>query len=186
MLFFLTIVFTLDGSSLNEVPLKEQVEKLNRENTEHSLVNAEASFQSQENAGREGKRKGEPTELFLDGSNADASQTEEERKESKESKDVEDEGDSSDDTEAEEEDQQTEDCSEENGRKVEDKRLEGETEEPSDLENVISETSKASQERYFQPLYSLVFTVAEFILTLSCRTMLTKTSEIKRKESHQN
>ncbi|KAM4738617.1 uncharacterized protein mylk4b isoform 2-T2 [Anableps anableps] len=136
---------SLDGSFLSESALKEQIEKLNRENAEHSHVNTEANFQNQEDAGSGGKRK-EPTELILDRSHAPASQTEEERKESKDEKD---EGDVFDDTVAEEEEQQTEDDSEEKGRKVEDdvkKRLEGESEESQDLEHVISDNSKASQE----------------------------------------
>ncbi|XP_047229984.1 myosin light chain kinase 2, skeletal/cardiac muscle isoform X2 [Girardinichthys multiradiatus] len=138
-----------DSPSLSESALKEQVEKLNRENTEYSHVNPEADVQSREDAGSGVKRGEELAKLIHKGSPAPASQTKEGRKGNKESKKEEDEGDVFDDTEAEEEEQQTEDDSEEKGRKVENdvkKRLEGESEESSDLEKAISYMSNASQE----------------------------------------
>lgn len=141
------IFVTLDTSSLSESALKEQIEKLNRENSEHSHVNAEGADQNREDGGSGG--------LILDRSHAPASQTKEGREESKENKDKEEERDVSDDTEAEEE----QDDGEEKGRKLEDdvqKRLKGESEEASLLDNVISDMSKTSQERYSQPL-SLLF-----------------------------
>ncbi|XP_054906427.1 myosin light chain kinase family member 4 isoform X3 [Poeciliopsis prolifica] len=133
-----------DASTLSESALKEQVEKLNRENTDHSLINTEANFQSQEDPGSGGKRKEEPTKLILSQSHAPPSQTAEERKKSK---NEEDEGDVFDETDVEEEEQQTEDNDEEKDRKLEDdikKILKRETEESS--ENTISDLSKTSQE----------------------------------------
>ncbi|XP_043984157.1 myosin light chain kinase family member 4 isoform X4 [Gambusia affinis] len=133
-----------DASTLSESALKEQVEKLNRENADHSHINTEANFQSQEDPGSGGKRKEEPTKLILSRSHAPSSQTVEE---SKENKNEDDEGDVFDETDAEEEEQQTEDNNEEKGRKLEDdikKRLKRETEESS--ENIISDKSKTSQE----------------------------------------
>ncbi|XP_032429156.1 myosin light chain kinase family member 4 isoform X3 [Xiphophorus hellerii] len=127
-----------DASTLSESALKEQVEKLNRENTDHSHINTEANFQSQEDPGSGGKRKEEPTKLILSRSHAPSSQTVEENK---------NEDDVFDETDAEEEEQQTEDNNEEKGRKLEDdikKRLKRETEESS--ENIISDMSKKSQE----------------------------------------
>lgn len=59
-------VFSADSSSLKESALQKQVEKLNRENLEHSHVNAEAD-RSAEDAGSKGSRQ-EPEELILDGS----------------------------------------------------------------------------------------------------------------------
>ncbi|XP_015247328.1 PREDICTED: myosin light chain kinase 3-like isoform X2 [Cyprinodon variegatus] len=126
-----------DTSSLSESALKEQIEKLNRENSEHSHVNAEGADQNREDGGSGG--------LILDRSHAPASQTKEGREESKENKDKEEERDVPDDTEAEEE----QDDGEEKGRKLEDdvqKRLKGESEEASLLDNVISDMSKTSQE----------------------------------------
>ncbi|XP_014896166.1 myosin light chain kinase family member 4 isoform X2 [Poecilia latipinna] len=133
-----------DPSTLSESALKEQVEKLNRENTDHSLVDTEANFQSQEDPGSGGKRKEEPTKLILSRSHGPSSQTVDE---SKENKNEDDEGDVFDETDAEEEEQQTEDNNEEKGRKLADDiktRLKGETEESS--ENIISDMSKTSQE----------------------------------------
>ncbi|XP_027884709.1 myosin light chain kinase family member 4 isoform X2 [Xiphophorus couchianus] len=130
-----------DASTLSESALKEQVEKLNRENTDHSHINAEANFQSQEDPGSGGKRKEEPTKLILSRSHAPSSQTVEENK------NEDDEGDVFDETDAEKEEQQTEDNNEEKGRKLEDdikKRLKRETEESS--ENIILDMSKTSQE----------------------------------------
>ncbi|XP_023196045.1 myosin light chain kinase family member 4 isoform X4 [Xiphophorus maculatus] len=130
-----------DASTLSESALKEQVEKLNRENTDHSHINTEANFQSQEDPGSGEKRKEEPTELILSRSHAPSSQTVEENK------NEDDEGDVFDETDAEEEGQQTEDNNEEKGRKLEDdikKRLKRETEESS--ENIILDMSKTSQE----------------------------------------
>uniref|UniRef100_A0A087X3Q2 Myosin light chain kinase family member 4 n=1 Tax=Poecilia formosa TaxID=48698 RepID=A0A087X3Q2_POEFO len=144
---FLIVVSTSDPSTLSESALKEQVEKLNRENTDHSHVNTEANFQSQEDPGSGGKRKEEPTKLILSRSHAPSSQTVDESKENKNEDDEDDEGDVFDETDAEEEEQQTEDNNEEKGRKLADdikKRLKGETEESS--ENIISDMSKTSQQ----------------------------------------
>ncbi|XP_012727656.2 myosin light chain kinase 2, skeletal/cardiac muscle isoform X1 [Fundulus heteroclitus] len=126
-----------DCSSLSESALKEQIEKLNRENAEHCHGNAEAGVQSWEAAGSDGERREEPAGLILDRSHAPA-------RESKEGKDKEDEGDVFDDTDPEEEEQRAEDDGEEKGKKGADdvkKRLEGESQESS-----ISDMSKASQE----------------------------------------
>ncbi|MEQ2164114.1 hypothetical protein GOODEAATRI_003218 [Goodea atripinnis] len=57
-----------DSPSLSESALKEQVEKLNRENTEHSHVNPEADVQSREDAGSGVKRGEELAKLILKGS----------------------------------------------------------------------------------------------------------------------
>lgn len=149
----MVVVSTLDASTVSESALKEQVEKLNRENTDHSHINTEANFQSQEDPGSGGKRKEEPTKLILSRSHAPSSQTVEENK------NEDDEGDVFDETDAEEEEQQTEDNNKEKDRKLEDdikKRLKRETEESS--ENIILDMSKTSQERYS---YSPVFAVAE-------------------------
>ncbi|XP_070817483.1 myosin light chain kinase 2, skeletal/cardiac muscle [Chaetodon trifascialis] len=57
---------TSDTSSLKEPVLQKQVEKLNRQNTEHSHGKAEADYQRGEDRGSGGKRQ-EPAELILDG-----------------------------------------------------------------------------------------------------------------------
>ncbi|XP_074524416.1 myosin light chain kinase family member 4 isoform X3 [Halichoeres trimaculatus] len=63
---------TSDASSLSEPVLQEQVEKLNRQNAEHSqLGNTESDVQRGEDRGRQ-----EPLELILDGPHASAAQSE--------------------------------------------------------------------------------------------------------------
>lgn len=67
------------SDSLNEPVLQEQVEKLNRQNTEHSHGNTEAEVQRGEDRGSGGRRQ-ETAELILDGPHASASQPDEDRK----------------------------------------------------------------------------------------------------------
>ncbi|KAM7409309.1 hypothetical protein PAMA_000995 [Pampus argenteus] len=67
------------SDSLNEPVLQEQVEKLNRQNTEHSHGNTEADVQRGEDRGSGGRRQ-EPTELILDGPHTSATLPEEDRK----------------------------------------------------------------------------------------------------------
>ncbi|XP_008276420.1 myosin light chain kinase family member 4 isoform X2 [Stegastes partitus] len=133
---------TSDTSSLNEPVLQEQVEKLNRQNTEHSHVNAEVDVQRGEDRGSGGRQKS--AELILDGPHTSAAQSEERQKDSKERQDEEEEGDIFEDSEPEEEEQQAEDVNPEQGGKVENdgkKRHKGEAEESSESEKAISATS---------------------------------------------
>ncbi|KAF6734177.1 Myosin light chain kinase family member 4 [Oryzias melastigma] len=84
-----------ENTSLSEPVLQEQVEKLNRQNTEHSHANTEA----------DAKKRGKDAELIPDGPQTSASQTEK-RKPEKESAEEEDDGDVFVDTEPEEEEEQ--------------------------------------------------------------------------------
>lgn len=121
--------------------LQKQVEKLNKENSEHSHLNAEADIQETEDAGSKGRRQ-EVAELILDGSDTPARQAEDRRKETEEQED--DKEDIFDDTDEEEEEQRAEDLTEQR-REQEDgikKGLEGE-EESSE-----SEKDTRAQERY--------------------------------------
>ncbi|XP_062280452.1 myosin light chain kinase 2, skeletal/cardiac muscle [Scomber scombrus] len=96
------------SDSLIEPVLQEQVEKLNRQNTEHSHGNTEADIQRGEDRGSGGRRQ-ESTELILDGSHTSAALPEEDRKKTaKEREEAEEEGSVFDDSEAEEEREKTE------------------------------------------------------------------------------
>ncbi|XP_040897167.1 myosin light chain kinase family member 4 isoform X2 [Toxotes jaculatrix] len=138
---------TSDSSSLNEPVLQEQVEKLNRQNTEHSHVSAEAEAQRGEDRGSGGRRQ-EPAELILDGPHTSAIQSEERKKTTKE-REEEEEGDLFEDSEHEEGEEEGEDVSAGPAGKVEDdgkKRHKGETEELSKSETDICKTSVLPQE----------------------------------------
>lgn len=96
-------LFFPTSDSLNEPELQEQVEKLNRQNTEHSHGNTDADIQRGEDRGSGGRRQ-ESTELILDGSNTSAALPKEDRKKTaKERQEAEEEGSIFDDSEAEEE-----------------------------------------------------------------------------------
>ncbi|XP_071342668.1 myosin light chain kinase 2, skeletal/cardiac muscle isoform X2 [Trachinotus anak] len=133
---------TSDSSSLNEPVLQEQVEKLNRQNTEHSHVNAEAEAQRGADRGRQ-----EPAELILEGS---ATQTEERKKTTKEREKEEEEGDIFQDSEPEVEEEKGEDVRAEPAGKAEDdgkKRHKGEEAESSESDksqSVIADICKTS------------------------------------------
>ncbi|XP_026179430.1 myosin light chain kinase 2, skeletal/cardiac muscle isoform X2 [Mastacembelus armatus] len=137
---------TSDLSSLNQPVLQEQVEKLNRQNTEHSHVNAEAEVQSGEDTGGGGGGAGrqETTELILDGPHITAAQTEETNEESKEEEETE-EGDIFEDSE-EEEDEAEEDSTEPSEEVEDDEREEnkGKVEELSKAEMAPAVTCKSS------------------------------------------
>ncbi|XP_041861171.1 myosin light chain kinase 2, skeletal/cardiac muscle [Melanotaenia boesemani] len=137
-----------DTSFLNEPLLQEEVEKLNRQNTEHSHVNTESDVQRGEDAGTRGKRQ-ELSKLILDGPRSPAIQSEERQKEAKGREDEEDEGDIFDDTEPEEDEHEAEDVVTEESGKVDDtnKRHKGKTEESTETEKievVISEMCKTT------------------------------------------
>ncbi|XP_035509855.1 myosin light chain kinase family member 4 isoform X2 [Morone saxatilis] len=128
---------TSDTPSLNEPVLQEQVEKLNRQNTEHSHGKAEADSERGEDRGSGGRRQ-EPAELILDGPHTSAAQSEERKKATKEKE--EEEGDFFEESESEEE-QKAEDVSLEQAGKVEDdgkKKHSVEAEESSKLETASS------------------------------------------------
>lgn len=131
---------TSDTSSLNEPVLQEQVEKLNRQNTEHRHGNAEAG--SQRGEGRE------PAELILDKPLISADQSEQRKTVPEEKEEVQDEGDVFGEPEVVEE--KAEDVRPETAGKVEDdatKKHKGEEEvllEPETATNVVGDICKTS------------------------------------------
>ena len=156
-LFALFVFPTSDTSSLNEPVLQEQVEKLNRQNTEHSHGKAEADNQRGEDRGSEGRRQ----ELILDGQHTSAAQSEERNKATEEK--VEQEGDVFEDSESEAEGK-TDNVSPDPAGKVEDdgkKKHKAEAEESSKSETAHGvsadncKTSLLPQERYFKQFFKL-------------------------------
>lgn len=129
-----------DSSSLNEPVLQGQVEKLNRQNTEHSHGKAEADIQRGDDRGGGGRRQ-EPAELILDGSDTSAAQSEERKKATKEEEEEEDIFEDSE-SEEEAEDGKVED----DGKK---KHKEEEEESSKSETSDICKTSVLPQERYF-------------------------------------
>uniref|UniRef100_A0A3P9H0S7 Myosin light chain kinase family, member 4b n=1 Tax=Oryzias latipes TaxID=8090 RepID=A0A3P9H0S7_ORYLA len=126
-----------ENTSLSEPVLQEQVEKLNRQNTEHSHTNTEADVQRDKDA-----------ELILDGPQTSASQTEK-RKQENEAVEDEDDGDVFVDTEPEEEDEQhTEEDGTEQSRKFEDDVKNGEERDSLDslVSSSVSDTSNLLHE----------------------------------------
>ncbi|XP_059196681.1 myosin light chain kinase 2, skeletal/cardiac muscle [Centropristis striata] len=125
---------TSDTSSLNEPVLQEEVEKLNRQNTEHSHGKAEADNQRGED------RTQEPAELILDGQHTSVGLSED-RKEAPGEKEEGGEGEVFEDSASEEEEEKVDDVSPEQDGKVEDdgkKKHNGEAAESSNLEKVPS------------------------------------------------
>ncbi|XP_039985159.1 myosin light chain kinase 2, skeletal/cardiac muscle isoform X1 [Xiphias gladius] len=108
---------TADSSSLNEPVLQEQVEKLNRQNTEHSHVSTEAEAQRGEDAGSGGRRQ-EPADLILDGPRTPSAQAEE-RKETTEEREEEEEEEILEGSEHEEEEEKGGDAGAETAGKLE-------------------------------------------------------------------
>ncbi|TMS20773.1 Myosin light chain kinase family member 4 [Larimichthys crocea] len=134
---------TSETSSLNEPVLQEQVEKLNRQNTEHSHGKAEADNQRGEDRGRQ-----EPAKLILDGPHASDTQSEERKKttKGKEEAEEEEEGDVSEEPESDEE-AKAEDVRPEQAGKVKDdgeKTHKVEAEESSKSEAVVGDICKTS------------------------------------------
>ncbi|XP_056270507.1 myosin light chain kinase family member 4 isoform X2 [Pseudoliparis swirei] len=121
-----------DTSVQNEPVLQEQVEKLNRQNTEHSHGRAEADNQKGEEERGSGGRRQESAELILDGPHTSAAQSEDRTKATKETEE-EEEGGVLDDSELEVE------KTEEGAGKVED---DGKTEHKGEAEG-CSESEKA-------------------------------------------
>ncbi|XP_028259249.1 myosin light chain kinase family member 4 isoform X2 [Parambassis ranga] len=124
---------TTDTSLLNEPALQEQVEKLNRQNTEHSHINTEADVQRGE------ERRQEPAELILDGPCTSADQSKEKKKHEEEQ------GDIFEESEPEERQLKAEDLRAEQGEKVEEdvkKRHKGEEEESEKTSSVNSDICK--------------------------------------------
>lgn len=114
------------------------MEKLNRQNTEHSHVNAEAEVQRGENRAS-GGRKQEPGKLIVNGPHSSAAQTHERKKEYQEGEE-EDEGDIFEESEEEEEEENL-DVSVPPEKKVEDEmksRHKVKTEESSHSEKALS------------------------------------------------
>ncbi|XP_070765338.1 myosin light chain kinase 2, skeletal/cardiac muscle [Enoplosus armatus] len=131
---------TSDTSSLNEPVLQEQVEKLNRQNTEHSHGKAEADNQTIRGEDRgSGGRRQEPAELILDGPHTSAAQSEERKKATNE-KDEEEE-DVFEDSESEEGEEKADDFSPEQAGKVED---DGKKKHKGEAESVIADICKTS------------------------------------------
>ncbi|XP_034387133.1 myosin light chain kinase 2, skeletal/cardiac muscle [Cyclopterus lumpus] len=121
-----------DASVQNEPVLQEQVEKLNRQNTEHSHGRAEADNQKGEEERGSGGRRQESAELILVGPHTTAAQSEDRTKATKETEE-EAEGGVFDDSESEEE------KAEEGAGKVED---DGKTEHKGETEG-SSKSEKA-------------------------------------------
>ncbi|RVE73666.1 hypothetical protein OJAV_G00033650 [Oryzias javanicus] len=126
-----------ENTSLSEPVLQEQVEKLNRQNTEHSHASTEADV----------KKRGKDAELIPDGPQTSAPQTEKSKNE-KESAEEEDDGDVFVDTEPEEEEEkQAEEDSTEQSRKEEEDGKKGEADCQksfivSDTSNLLHESSE--------------------------------------------
>ncbi|XP_040040595.1 uncharacterized protein mylk4b isoform X1 [Gasterosteus aculeatus] len=97
---------TSDTSSQNEPVLQEQVEKLNRQNSEHSHAKAEAGNHKGEDRGSGGRRQ-ESVGLILDGPHTSATRSEDRKKVTKEIEE-ENAGAVFDDSEEEEEDKRAE------------------------------------------------------------------------------
>ncbi|XP_062252296.1 myosin light chain kinase family member 4 isoform X1 [Platichthys flesus] len=134
-----------DSVTLNELELQEQVEKLNRQNAEHSHVNAEAEAQRGEERGSGGRRQ-EPAELILDGPHASAPQSGERKtaSEGREEEEEEEEDVFEDSEPEEEEEEKGEDVRAEPAGKVEDegkKRHKGE-EESEKVQSVNADICK--------------------------------------------
>ncbi|XP_041647892.1 myosin light chain kinase family member 4 isoform X2 [Cheilinus undulatus] len=129
-----------DTSLLNEPVLQEQVEKLNRQNTEHSQHGKpDADIQRGDDRGSGGRRE-EPVELILDGPHTSSAPSE--RK-----KVTEDEEDVDAFQDSEEEEEKLKDLSQEPAGKVEDDGKKGEAEESLKSEittSVISDICKTS------------------------------------------
>lgn len=125
------------------------MEKLNRQNTEHSHGKAEADTQRGEDRGRQ-----EPAKLILDGPHTSDIQSEERKRTTKEKEDEEEEeGDVSEEPESDEEGKE-EDASPEQAGKVKD---DGEKKHKVEAEEVVTDICKTSplpQERYLRFLNS--------------------------------
>lgn len=121
--------------------LQKQVAKLNKENSEHSHLNAEADIQGAEDTGSKGRRQ-EVAELILDGSDTPARQAEDRRKETEEQED--DKEDIFDDSDEEEEEQRAEDLTEQSREQKDGIKKGLEREE----ESSESEKDTSAQERY--------------------------------------
>ncbi|KAK9519710.1 hypothetical protein VZT92_022420 [Zoarces viviparus] len=119
----------------NEPVLQEQVEKLNRQNTEHSHGRAEADSQKEEDRGS-GRRRQESAELILDGPHTSAAQSEDGKKATEETEDEAEEG-VFDDSESEEEEEKADEGA---GKEEEDGKRKhiGEAEESSKSEKAPS------------------------------------------------
>ncbi|XP_069377319.1 myosin light chain kinase family member 4 isoform X2 [Paralichthys olivaceus] len=134
-----------DSVALNEPVLQEQVEKLNRQNAEHSHVNAEAEAQRGDDRGSGGRRQ-EPGELILDGPHTSASQSGE-RQTTTEGREEEEEGEEDvfEDSEPGDEEEKGENARAEPAGKVEDdgkKRHKVDAEESEKAPSVIADICK--------------------------------------------
>ncbi|XP_068445873.1 myosin light chain kinase family member 4 [Clinocottus analis] len=133
-----------DTSGQNEPVLQEQVEKLNRQNTEYSHGRAEADNQKGEERGSGGRRQESP-ELILDRPHTSAAQSEDRGKATKETEEETEEG-VFDDSESEAEEEKVE---EKAGKGEDDEKTvhKGEAEESSKLEkapSIIADICKTS------------------------------------------
>ncbi|CAJ1061191.1 myosin light chain kinase family member 4 isoform X2 [Xyrichtys novacula] len=128
---------TSDATILSEPVLQEQVEKLNRQNTEHSQhVKSESDNQRAEDRGRQ-----EPVELILDEPRTSAPESES-KKATEEEEEEEEEEDAFQDSEVEEE--KVKDKSLEKTVKVEDEAKKEEPFKPETDSSVITDISKTS------------------------------------------
>lgn len=141
-------VDTSDVSSLDEPALEEQVEKLNRQNTEHSHANKEADVQREEDEEEDAPAGGRSAKLILDGQHASsAASTQDRKKETKESRDEEEgEGELFGDSEADEGEEKVKDVSSDQSGKEEEEVKKRHKGEAGDLTNDISTTSLSAQE----------------------------------------
>lgn len=103
-------MFITDTSSLNEPVLQDQVEKLNRQNAQHSLANGEADGQKGETRG--GGRQ-EQVELILDEAPTPNDQAEEKKEKNAPAREEEQEGEPLGDSEPEVEEEKAEEKLEE-------------------------------------------------------------------------
>ncbi len=144
-----------DTSSLNEPARQTQVEKLNRQNTEHFHGNTEADIQTVEDRGR----RPEPAELILEGTDASDADLEQRKKAAEEKKEEQEE----DVFEDSEEEEKSEDVSPAQAEKDEDdgkKKHEEEVEESKSETalNITAEICKSSlqpQERFVESVTKL-------------------------------
>lgn len=136
-----------DASTLNEPVLQGQVEKLNRQNTEHSHGKAEADNKQSDDRGSE-RRRQEPAELILD--EPDTSVSEEREKTTREGEEEEEEDkDIFEDSDSEEEAENgnVEDDGKEKYNKEKEESSKSETSQSVTAD--ICKTSLLPLERYF-------------------------------------
>lgn len=151
---FCYVLLAPDNSFLNEPVLKGQVEKLNRQNTEHSQGKAESGHQTDES--RSGGRRQEQAELILDGPDTSTTvQLEEKKEATKEENEGGEEVEDRDIFEDSESEEEPEDGKFADDGKKKGKEEEKEAPKSETSQSVISDICKTSAlpvERYFWQL----------------------------------